>query len=145
MEKSINHTWFYNHSPEEIWEYLTKAELIELWLMKNDFQPVVGHQFTFRTNPLPKFDFDGIAYCTVMEIVLFQKLVYSWKGGSGDGVINLDSVVTWTLHPKDGGTELILAHNGFKETGNIMMYSAMNDGWFKNMKKIGELINTAKK
>jgi hypothetical protein len=26
--------------------------LIEEWLMKNDFQPVVGHRFNFRTTPM---------------------------------------------------------------------------------------------
>ena len=144
MKNSINHQWFFNNSPEEVWEYLTKAELIEQWLMKNDFQPILGHQFTFRTNPLPKFDFDGTAYCTVMEIIPLKKLTYSWKGGPGDGKISLDSVVVWTLHPKDGGTELELVHSGFKEIENMMIFSAMNDGWFKNMKKIGELINAAK-
>jgi hypothetical protein len=30
------------HPPEKIWRALTQAPLIEEWLMKNDFQPVVG-------------------------------------------------------------------------------------------------------
>jgi hypothetical protein len=33
------------HSPEKIWRALTEGPLIEEWLMKNDFQPVVGHRF----------------------------------------------------------------------------------------------------
>ena len=141
---SINHTWFFSHTPEEVWEYLTKPELIELWLMKNDFEPTVGHQFRFLTRPLPQFDFDGIAYCTVMEIAPCTKLTYSWKGGPGDGRITLDSMVVWTLLPKDGGTELQLVHTGFKEMENMYIYPAMNEGWLKNMKKIGDLINERK-
>jgi uncharacterized protein YndB with AHSA1/START domain len=35
------------HPPEKIWRALTKRELIAEWLMNNDFQPVVGHTFTF--------------------------------------------------------------------------------------------------
>src|SRR5262249_21003301 len=34
--------------PEKVWRALTQGALIEEWLMKNDFQPVVGHKFNFR-------------------------------------------------------------------------------------------------
>ena len=34
------------YPPEKIWRALTQPHLIEEWLMKNDFQPVVGHRFT---------------------------------------------------------------------------------------------------
>ncbi len=40
------------HPPEKIWRALTHGPLIEKWLMKNDFQPVVGHRFTFRATPM---------------------------------------------------------------------------------------------
>ena len=41
------------HPPEKIWRALTQGHLIEEWLMKNDFQPVVGHKFNFRAEPMP--------------------------------------------------------------------------------------------
>ncbi len=31
--------------PEKVWRALTQPYLIEEWLMKNDFQPSVGHRF----------------------------------------------------------------------------------------------------
>ena len=31
--------------PEKIWRALTQPHLIEEWLMKTDFKPVVGHRF----------------------------------------------------------------------------------------------------
>ena len=34
------------HPPEKIWRALTQGALLEEWLMKNDFQPVVGHSST---------------------------------------------------------------------------------------------------
>ena len=34
--------------PEKIWRALTQPHLIEEWLMKNDFQPVVDHRFSLR-------------------------------------------------------------------------------------------------
>jgi uncharacterized protein YndB with AHSA1/START domain len=40
------------HPPEEIGRALTEGALIEEWLMKNDFQPVVGHRFNFRTTSM---------------------------------------------------------------------------------------------
>ena len=144
MTKSIHHKFFFPHPPEVVWEYLTKAELISQWLMENDFLPIVGHDFQFRTKPLPNFNFDGIVYCKVLEIIPFKKLSYSWKGGPGNGKITLDSIVVWTLHAKENGTELILKHSGFNEMENFTMYSLMNGGWLKNIQKISTLINAAK-
>ena len=141
MAKSIQHKFFFSQTPEVVWDYLTKPELIEQWLMKNDFLPIVGHDFRFTTRPLPNYDFDGIVYCKVLEIIPFKKLLYSWKGGPGDGVITLDSIVVWTLQIKDNGTELSLDHSGFKELENDFMYSIMSDGWLKNIQKIALQIN----
>jgi len=142
MTSSIKHQYFFPNPPEIVWEYLTNAELMELWLMKNDFQPVVGHEFQFRTGPLPNMNFDGVVYCKVLEIVPFEKLSYSWKGGPGEGKITLDSIVVWTLQRKDNGTELLLDHSGFNEATNAIMFAAMNNGWISNIRKIDSLINT---
>ena|SRR5690242_7243515 len=142
MSKSIHHTLFFPNPPEMIWEYLTKSELMELWLMKNDFQPVVGHNFQFKTNPLPNLNFDGIVYCKVLEIIPNKKLVYSWKGGPRPGEISMDLIVEWTLTEKNNGTELDLVHSGFKEGfEDVPIFSAMESGWLKNMKEIYQLIN----
>jgi uncharacterized protein YndB with AHSA1/START domain len=143
MANSIKHLFFFPQKPEMVWEYLTKAELMEQWLMKNDFQPVTGHDFQFRAGPVPKLNFDGIIYCKVLEIVPFKKLSYSWKTGPGHGKITIDSIVVWTLHPKDNGTELTLEHSGFKEMEELNMYTSLNEGWLKNIQKIAGLINTA--
>ena len=35
------------HPPEKLWRALTQPHLIAEWLMKNDFQPIVGHRFDF--------------------------------------------------------------------------------------------------
>jgi hypothetical protein len=35
---------------EKIWRALTQPHLIEEWLMKNDFKPVVGHRFDLRAD-----------------------------------------------------------------------------------------------
>src|SRR4051812_45490182 len=36
------------YPPEKIWRALTEPDLLAEWLMQNDFEPAVGHRFTFR-------------------------------------------------------------------------------------------------
>ena len=143
MAGNIKHQFFFPHRPEQVWEYLTRAELMELWLMPNDFLPIPGHEFQFRIKPMPQLDFDGIVYCKVLEIVPHQTLSYSWKSGPGSGKIELDSIVVWKLIPKDNGTELLLEHSAFRGFENLNMFSALNGGWFQNIQKIAELIKAA--
>src|SRR5215510_8890976 len=86
------------HPPEKVWRALTQGPLIEEWLMKNDFQPVVGHKFTFRSDPMPQWD--GVIDAEVIEVESHSRLSYTWSA------LGLKSVVTWTLTPVDGGTYL---------------------------------------
>lgn len=116
---------------------------MEQWLMKNDFQPIVGLDFQFRTNPIPSLDFDGIFYCKVLEIVPFKKLSYSWKSGPGEGKITLDSIVVWKLLPTDKGTELILDHSGFSKKENLNFFNGLSAGWLEKFQKIADLLNAA--
>ena len=143
MAKIIKHQFFFPHPKETVWEYLTKPELMEQWLMKNDFQPIVGLDFQFRTNPIPSLDFDGIFYCKVLEIVPFKKLSYSWKSGPGEGKITLDSVVVWKLEPTDKGTELFLEHRGFAKKENLNFYNGLLHGWVEKLNNIAKLLNAA--
>jgi uncharacterized protein YndB with AHSA1/START domain len=141
MAASIRHQLFFPHPPSAVWQYLTNAELMELWLMKNDFQPIKGHEFQFRIKPIPSLNFDGIVYCKVLEIEPFKKLSYSWRHGPGDGTINIDSVVHWELQAKGNGTELLLNHSDFAIMKNIGMFDAMKHGWVENMHKILSRLN----
>jgi uncharacterized protein YndB with AHSA1/START domain len=143
MTRVINHQFFFPYPPEAVWEYLTKPELMELWLMKTDFQPIVGFDFQFRENPIPSLDFDGIYYCKVLEIVPFKKLSYSWKSGPGNGKITLDSVVVWKLEPTDKGTEVFLEHSGFAKKENLEFYNGLKHGWVEKLQNIANLLNAA--
>jgi uncharacterized protein YndB with AHSA1/START domain len=143
MSKTIKHQFFFPHPVETVWDYLTKSELMEQWLMRNDFQPIVGLDFQFRTKPYPALDFDGIVYCKVLEIVPFKKLSYSWKSGPGEGKITLDSIVIWKLEAKEKGTEVFLEHSGFEKIENLNLYNGLTDGWLQNLNKIAKLLNTA--
>ena len=139
MKKDIRHQVSFPHPPEVVWEYLTRPELLELWLMKNTFTPVVGAEFQFRTNPMPSLDFDGICHCKVLEIVPFRKLSYSWKNGPGNGEITLDSVVTWQLQPTATGTDLLLEHTGFSKESEGF-YNGFSQGWPEKFGNIDRLL-----
>lgn len=142
MEKEIRQTWFFSQSPQEVWEYLTKPELIEQWLMKTDFRPTVGYKFRFTFIPKPDSQYDGIVNCEVLEVRPFTKLSYSWNGSTKDKIRNFNSTVVWTLVPKGNGTELQLQHNGFELLDDILNHTS---GWNSCLKRFEELINSIKK
>ncbi|PWT73468.1 MAG: polyketide cyclase [Bacteroidetes bacterium] len=135
MKKDINQKWFFNQPPPQVWDYLTKAELLALWLMDNDFKPVVGHKFQFRGGG-HDCETVGIAYCEVLEIVPQKRLSYSWRTGSGNDM-TVNSMVIWTLSEKPGGTELLLQHNGFELLED---YQSHADGWNRCMNQLNEIL-----
>ena len=58
------------YPPEKIWRALTQPHLIEEWLMKNDFMPVVGHRFNLRADW-------GAVDCQVREVEPNKRLSYT--------------------------------------------------------------------
>jgi uncharacterized protein YndB with AHSA1/START domain len=141
MTRTIHHQFFFPHPPETVWEHLTNAELLGQWLMKNDFQPIIGLDFQFRTTPILALDFDGIFYCKVLELVPCKKLSYSWRSGPGKGEITLDSIVIWRLEPRDNGTQLFLEHSGFDKKENLNFYEGLTHGWTEKFANIAKLLN----
>lgn len=73
---------------------LTETSLLDEWLLKSDFRPVVGHKFTFRGEPNPHWD--GIVPAEVLVVEPPARLAYRWY----------DWGVTMTLEPTAGGTRL---------------------------------------
>jgi uncharacterized protein YndB with AHSA1/START domain len=110
------------HPAQKIWRALTQGALIKEWLMDNDFQPVVGHKFNFRSTPMPKWD--GIIDSQVLVIEPNKKLSYSWNA------LGLESVVVWTLVPTKGGTLVRMEQSGFRPDQEAN-YQGANYGWQK--------------
>jgi uncharacterized protein YndB with AHSA1/START domain len=132
------------YPPEKVWRTLTMGELIGKWLMPNDFAPVVGHRFNFRTKPMGAWD--GVVHCEVLDCDPPRLLRYSWKGGSDANPTYgswLDSVVTWTLTPVAEGTSLRMEHDGFVFPSNQLAYDAMAPGWGKIMDGIARVLAEA--
>ena len=140
MAKIIKYDLFFPNPPEVVWEYLTDAELIALWLMKNNFKPILGYEFQVTTKPMPDIQFDGIFYCKVLAIEPLKSLSYSWHFGPGDGTLNT-SVVDWTLTPLNNGTQLELIHRGFEGASFIDLFTGMSAGWPKQIQKLLLTIN----
>src|ERR1700732_356547 len=84
-----------SHPPEKIWRALTESPLIEEWLMKNDFQPFVGHRFNLRSTPMPHWN--GVTDCEVLVVEPHARLSYSWNASGEEAARGLKTVVTWTL------------------------------------------------
>jgi uncharacterized protein YndB with AHSA1/START domain len=105
------------HPPEKIWRALTQPHLIEEWLMKNDFKPVVGHGFNLRADW-------GVVDCQVLAVEPNKTLSYTW------GSLGLESVVTWTLTPTSTGTHLRMEQSGFRPD-QPQYYQGAKGGWQK--------------
>ena len=110
------------YAREKIWRALTQGELIREWLMDNDFEPVVGRRFNFRSTPMPQWD--GVIESEVLVIEPGLKLVYSWVA------LGLESTVTWTLSATASGTLVRMEHSGFGADQDAA-YKGANYGWQK--------------
>ena len=112
----------FSHPPEKVWRALTESSLIEQWLMKNDFQPVAGHSFSLRTEPVSNWN--GVIDCQVLAIEPGRTLSYTW------GTLGMESIVMFTLTPTDSGTHVRVEQSGFRP-GQEANYKGAQYGWRK--------------
>ena len=112
--------------PEKIWRALTQPHLIEEWLMKNDFKPVVGDLFNLRGDW-------GVVDCQVLAVELNKTLSYTW------GALGLESVVTWTLTPTSTGTHLRMEQSGFRPDQQ-QAYQGATYGWQRFLAKLEQVL-----
>lgn len=128
MKRDIRIETVYPYPPERIWLALTNSDVLSQWLMPNDFEPRVGHQFRFRTKPAPGFD--GIVHCEVLELIEPELLSFTWKGGP------VDTIVTFTLDRIAEGTRLCLEQRGFKGFSAVSVSYLLGQGWKKMFGRI---------
>jgi uncharacterized protein YndB with AHSA1/START domain len=110
------------HSPEKLWRALTESPLVAQWLMKNDFEPVVGRRFQFRADAMPNWN--GVIDCEVLVVEPLKQLSYRW------GALGLDSIVLFTLTAAEGGTHVRMEQSGFR-ADQQQAYGGANYGWRK--------------
>ncbi|MEC9405291.1 MAG: SRPBCC domain-containing protein [Pseudomonadota bacterium] len=111
---------------EKIWRALTQPHLIEEWLMKNAFQPVVGHRFDLSADW-------GMVDCEVQSIEPHKALAYSWN------TKDLRSTVTWTLTPTENGTLLRMEQIGFTQE-QLPYYRGASAAWPRFMEALESVV-----
>jgi uncharacterized protein YndB with AHSA1/START domain len=116
---------------EKLWRALTQPHLIEEWLMKNDFKPVVGHRFSFRMDPQPNWN--GVVDCQILIVEPNRTLSYAW------GALGLESVVTFTLTPTSTGTHLRMEQSGFGP-GQGQAYAGAKYGWQNFLARLDQVL-----
>src|SRR5436305_1475298 len=114
------------HPPEKIWRALTQPQLIEEWLMKNDFAPVVGHIFKLSADW-------GAVDCRVEAVEPNKTLSYTWAA------YGLESIVTWTLTRTSTGTHLRMEQSGFRPDQQ-QAYQGAKFGWQKFFGSLEQLL-----
>ncbi len=103
------------HPPEKVWRALTQPHLISEWLMKNEFNPVVGHRFVLDADW-------GKVECEVLAVEMNRSVSYNW------GDHDLKSTITWTLTPTATGTRLRMVQTGFRPD-QPCYYQGAKAGW----------------
>jgi uncharacterized protein YndB with AHSA1/START domain len=116
------------HPPEKVWRALKQGPLIQEWPMPNDFEPVVGHRFKFKSTPMPHWN--GVVGCGVLVVEPNQRLSYCWNASGEEAATGIKTVVTWTPTTVDGGTHVRMEQSGFQAAGTGNFQGA-NFGWLK--------------
>ena len=120
------------HAPEKVWRALTESPLLAQWLLNNDFQPEVGRNFKFRSDPVQNWD--GVIHCEVLVVDPLKRLSYSWS------TLGLDSVVLFTLTAAQGGTHVRMEHSGFGPDQKAA-YQGATYGWQRFMGGLERLLD----
>jgi uncharacterized protein YndB with AHSA1/START domain len=114
------------HPPERVWRALTHGPLIEQWMMKTDFRPVVGPRFNVRAEPMAHWN--GVTDCEVLVVEPNRRLSYSWNASGEEAANGLKAVATGTLTPTKGGVLVRLKQSGFRPDEEANDQGA-NYGW----------------
>jgi uncharacterized protein YndB with AHSA1/START domain len=117
------------HPPEKIWRALTQPHLIEEWLMKTDFKPVVGQGFNLRADW-------GAVDCRVLAVEPNRTLSYTWEA------LGLESVVTWTITPTATGAHLRMEQSGFRPDQQ-QAYQGASFGWRRFLAALEQVLARA--
>jgi uncharacterized protein YndB with AHSA1/START domain len=138
MSKTIRREILIPQPREQVWRALTERETLAEWMYPNDFEPRVGHHFTFRVPPNPKVGFDGLVVgCEVLECEPPSRLAFSWSAGE-----LVDTRVSFRLEPDGDGTRIHFEHSGFDVTGPVgeQAFHGAEYGWAKMLKQLTAVV-----
>ncbi len=130
MSRTIQREILIPQPRESVWRAITDSAALAEWMFPNDFEPRVGHHFTFRVPPSPGVGFEGLVVdCEVLECEQPDRLVFSWSAG---GPV-VDTRVSFRLEPDGDGTRLIFEHSGFdfSQPWAEQAFKGAEHGWTK--------------
>ncbi len=139
MIKTIQREVLIPQPRDQVWRALTDSASLADWMYPNDFEPRVGHRFTFRVPPNPKVGFDGLTvHCVVLECEPPSetgggRLAFSWSAGG-----LTDTRVSFRLEPDGDGTRVLLEHSGFDvaQPFGEQAFKGAGYGWAKMLKQL---------
>ncbi|HVJ84388.1 MAG TPA: SRPBCC domain-containing protein [Caulifigura sp.] len=138
MTRSVRKEVLFPQPREQVWNAITDRAVLAEWMYPNDFEPQVGHRFTFHVPPNPKVNFDGLTvHCEVLECVPPERLAFSWTAGEIQ-----DTRVTFQLEPHAEGTRLLLEHAGFELSAPFgeQAFHGAEYGWAKMLKQLTDVV-----
>jgi uncharacterized protein YndB with AHSA1/START domain len=144
MTKTIRREILIPQPREQVWRALTDSATLAEWMFPNDFEPRVGHQFTFRVPGNPKVGFDGLVVrCEVLECEPPRgntggRLAFSWSAG---GPVE-NTRVSYQLEPDGDGTRVLFEHSGFdvSQPFGEQAFKGAEFGWAKMFKQLAAVV-----
>jgi uncharacterized protein YndB with AHSA1/START domain len=129
---------------EQVWRALADSAALAEWMYPNDFEPRVGHKFTFRVPANPQAGFEGLTvHCEVLQCQPPSengsgRLVFSWTAG---GPV-VDTQVSFQLEPDGNGTRLLFEHSGFdaSQPWGEQALKGAEFGWAKMLKQLAAVV-----
>jgi uncharacterized protein YndB with AHSA1/START domain len=134
MSNAIRRELLIPQPPAEVWLAVADSAMLAEWMFPNDFEPRLGHRFTFQVPPNPQANFDGlIVNCKVLLCDPPQRLAFSWTAG---GLV--DTRVSFRLEPEGDGTRLFFEHAGFdlSQPWGEQAFKGAEYGWAKMLKQL---------
>ena len=123
---------------EQVWRAISDRTALAEWMFPNDFEPRVGHQFTFRVPGNPKVNFDGLTvHCEVLECEPPSRLAFTWSAGGLEG-----TRVSFRLEPDGDGTRVLFEHSGFdvSQPWGEQAFRGAEFGWAKMLKQLAAVV-----
>ena len=138
MTKAIQRELLIPKPRDQVWRAIADSAALAEWMYPNDFEPRVGHRFTFRVPPHPAAGFDGLTVsCEVLACEPPSRLAFSWTAGGLEG-----TQVSFRLEPEGVGTRLFFEHSGFdvSQPWIEQAFHGAEYGWAKMLKQLSAMV-----
>lgn len=141
MSMKIIKTVFLKAPREQVWRFLTQPDLLAQWFHPGAGELVPGGDWTMLSNDADKQG-QVVMTGTVLEMkepeLLVHSFTHEWIGGA-------QTTCTWTLQEVEGGTVLMLVHDGWENVADGAFGAATDHdkGWEEHLPRLRALTNPA--